>query len=395
MWKSGDYHVGRITLDGRRWTVKAKTKEEVAAKLLQLRQQAATGSLPETQRKVTVGEWLDEWLTGLFVEPRTLRGYSEHVRAHLKPALGHLPLRSPTTQQIRAFCQQKMAPKPAGGGLHQTTVHNIGMTLRIALGVAAEVGLLQKNPAATRKTIPRAASREMQAWSAEECQRFLQAARADRHEALLHFALATGARQGEIIALRWADVDLRAGTASIKAAISGERRKGPKTHGGERMLHLPPHVVVLLKQLRDRQRVVDLAGDDSVFPGETGGLLSGWNLVMRHMRPIMLKAKVPAIRFHDLRHTFATLMLRNGVPVKDVAYMLGHSDAATTIRFYAHAIPSTHRAHAAVMGRLLTGKSTSRSGDDDLLGGRDLTDSVHKETIDHRSGITQIARVGN
>jgi len=65
MWKSGDYHVGRITLDGRRWTVKAKTKEEVAAKLLQLRQQAATGSLPETQRKVTVGEWLDEWLTGL------------------------------------------------------------------------------------------------------------------------------------------------------------------------------------------------------------------------------------------------------------------------------------------------------------------------------------------
>jgi integrase len=359
MWKAGDYHVGRITLDGRRWTVKAKTKEEVAAKLLQLCQQAATGSLPETQRKVTVGAWLDEWLTGLFVEPRTLRGYTEHVRAHLKPALGHLPLRSLTTQQIRAFCQHKMAPKPAGGGLHQTTVHNIGMTLRIALGAALEVGLLQKNPAATRKTIPRPASREMQTWSAEECQRFLQAARGDRHEALFHFALATGARQGEIIALRWADVDLRAGTASIKAAISGERRKGPKTRGGERMLHLPPHVVVLLRELRDGRTVVDLAREDLVFPSETGGLLSGWNLVMRHMRPIMLKAKVPAIRFHDLRHTFATLMLRNGVPVKDVAYMLGHSDAATTIRVYAHAIPSTHGAHAQMIGAVLTGQATT------------------------------------
>jgi len=363
MWKSGDYHVGRITLDGRRWTVKAKTKEEVAAKLLHLRQQAATGSLPETQRKVTVGEWLDEWLTGLFVEPRTLRGYGEHVRAHLKPALGHLPLRSLTTQQIRAFCQQKMAPKPAGGGLHQTTVHNIGMTLRIALGVAVEVGLLQKNPAATRKTIPRPASREMQTWSAEECQRFLQAARGDRHEALFHFALATGARQGEIIALRWADVDLRAGTVSIKAAISAERRKGPKTRGGERMLHLPPHVVALLHELRGQLTVVDLGRDDLVFPSETGGLLSGWNLVMRHMRPIMLRAEVPTIRFHDLRHTFATLMLRNGVPVKDVAYMLGHSDAATTIRVYAHAIPSTHGLHAAMIGELLTRGPSHATGE--------------------------------
>lgn len=108
-------------------------------------------------------------------------------------------------------------------------------------------------------------------------------------------------------------------------------------------------------ELRARQTVVDLASQDLVFPSETRGPLTGWNLVMRHFRPIVLNAKVPTIRFHDLRHTFATLMLRNGVPVKDVAYMLGHSDAATTIRVYAHAIPSTHGAHAQMMGALLTG----------------------------------------
>jgi integrase len=360
IWQEGAYHVGRITLDGCRYQVKGKTQEGVADKLFALKQKAAAGTLTETRRKCTVGEWLDEWLGGLFVEPKTLQGYREHVRKHLAPAFGRMQLSSLTTQQIRAFCQQKMLPKDQGGaGLHQTTVHNIGMTLRIALGAAVELGLIAKNPAAVRKTTPPPASREMLTWERDECQRFLAAAAGHQHEVLFHFALATGARQGEIRALRWSAIDLDAGTVSIKASMStGRRRKRTKTDSGERLLHLPPHLVQLLAGRKAARAVVYLDQDELVFPNDAGNPFSGCNLRVRTMEPLMRKAQVRRIRFHDLRHTFATLMLRSGVPVKDVAYMLGHSDAATTIRVYAHAIPSTHGAHAAVMGAILTGEPT-------------------------------------
>jgi integrase len=318
-------------------------------------EQIQEGKVPAKARRVTVGEWLQEWLSGLFVEPRTLRGYREAVANHLTPAFGHIQLRDLTTQQIRAFCQQRMAPRgEGGGGLHQTTVHNLAMVLRIALSAALDLGLITKNPAAVRKTIPPAASREMLTWEPDECQRFLAVLRGDPYEVLFHFALATGCRQGEIQALRWSAVDLARGTASIKASISAGRRKGTKTDSGERLLHLPPYLIDMLTERKARRRVVRLDQDDPVFANLAGNEFSGCNLRVRHMEPLMRRAHVRRIRFHDLRHTFATLMLRNGVPVKDVAYMLGHSDAATTIRVYAHAIPSTHGAHAALMGALLT-----------------------------------------
>jgi hypothetical protein len=155
IWQEGKYHAGRITIDGQRYQFRAKTGEAVAAKLFTVKQQAAAGTLCDTRRKWKVGEWLEEWLSGVYVEPQTLDGYRRHVRTYLIPAFGHLPLAALGTQQIRAFCQQKMAPRDQGGaGLHQTTVSNIGRTLRIALGAAVDLNLIAKNPAAVRRTIP-------------------------------------------------------------------------------------------------------------------------------------------------------------------------------------------------------------------------------------------------
>jgi len=357
IWQEGKYHAGRITIDGQRHQVRAKTREAVAAKLFDLRQKAATGTLTDNRRKWTVGEWLDEWLSGLFVDQVTLEGYRRHVRVHIKPAFGHLPLASLGTQQIRAFCQRKMAPRSEGGaGLHQTTVHNVGMTLRTALGAAVDLNYLARNPAAVRRTIPPPANREMETWEADECQRFLSAAKGCFYEDLFHFALATGARQGEMRALRWSALDLDAGTASIKASISsGRRRKGTKTDSGVRLLHLPPYLVQLLRDRKAARQLLGLAPDDLVFPNGAGNPFDTSGVRNRFMLPLTRQANVRRIRFHDFRHTYATLMLRAGVPIKDVSYMLGHADAAITIRIYAHAIPSTHATHAAVMGNILTG----------------------------------------
>lgn len=360
IWREGAYFVGRISIEGRRHQVKGKTGEAVAEKIFALRQKAANGTLPTARGHCTVSEWLEVWLSGLFVDPRTLRGYREHARLHLAPAFGHMQLPSLTTQEIRIFCQRAMTPREQGGsGLHQTTVHNIGMTLRIALGGAVEAGLIAQNPAAIRRTIPSPATREMLSWEPDECRRFLTAAAGHPHETLFQFALATGARQGEIRALRWSAVDLDHATVSITASMStGHRRKGTKTSHGDRLLHLPPHLVQLLAAHKAGQKVVPLGQDDLVFPNDVGHPFSACSVGVRTMEPLMRKAQVRRIRFHDLRHTFATLMLRNGVPIKDVAYTLGHSDAATTLRVYAHAVPSTHAEHAAIIGAILTGASS-------------------------------------
>lgn len=357
IWQEGKYHVGRLTIDGKRHKVRAKTREGVAGKIFTLKQQAAAGTLVDTSRKWKVGEWLEEWLSGVFVEPQTFDGYRRHVRTYLTPAFGHLPLGSLGTQQIRAFCQQKMTPRDQGGaGLHQTTVSNIGRTLRIALGAAVDLNLIAKNPAAVRRTIPTPASREMQTWNRDECQRFLAAAKGTAYEALFNFALATGARQGEMRALRWSAVDLRAGTVAIKASISaGRGRKSTKSDSGVRLLHLPPYLVQLLTERKAARDGAQLDQDDLVFPNESGNPFDVSNVRLRHQLPLMKQARVRIIRFHDLRHTFATLMLQAGVPIKDVSYMLGHADAAITIRVYAHAIPATHGSHAALMGEILTG----------------------------------------
>ncbi len=362
IWREGPYFVGRIFIDGQCRKVKAKTEREVANRMLALRQQAATGTLSRVARTVTVDAWLSEWLGGLFVEPKTLEEYRRHVERHLVPSFGHLPLRTLTTQQIRGFCRRKMAGRSEGGdGLHQTTVHNIAMTLRIALGAAVELGLLARNPAAVRKTIPRPAPREMLTWEPEECRAFLLAARGDRWETLLNAALATGMRQAELRGLRWSGVDLAAGTVAVSTSITPtRRRKGPKSASGERVLHLPSHVVELLGRHRAARKVVDLAAADLVFPNDAGGPFMANSIRVYHLNRLIAVAGVRQIRFHDLRHTFATLMLRSGVPVKDVAYMLGHADAATTIRVYAHAIPSAHGAHARTLGSILTGAAPGR-----------------------------------
>jgi integrase len=210
-----------------------------------------------------------------------------------------LPLRSLTTQHIRGFCRTKMADRAVGGaGLHQTTVHNIVMTLRIALGSALELGLIPKNPAAIRKTIPAPASREMLTWEPEECRGFLEAARGDRWEVLFHVALTTGMRQGELRGLRWSAVDLTAGTVAVTASVGASRlRKGPKTASGERLLHLPPHVVELLRTSRASRKVVVLGDDQPVFPNDAGEPFLSNSIRVFHLEPLMDRAGVRRIRF--------------------------------------------------------------------------------------------------
>ena len=345
IWQEGAYWVGALMVDGVRRKVKAKSRQQVLVRLGDLRRAAEQGTHRTVDsRRMTVTRWMTEWLGGLSVDERTRQGYAQHVRDHIVPALGRRPLRSLSRADVRGFCARLMLPTEEGGkGLHQTTAHNVGRTLHIALAVAVDDGVLVRNPASGRGVIPPARSRRMSWWSDAEVTAFLEAVEDDPMADFFHLALDTGDREGELLALRWRDLDLDRSQLVIGASISqvGRRRKEPKSRRGVRPIDLSASVVDRLRARRSVRRVVGLGGEELVFPGEGGGPLHP-SKVTRHLNWTVDRAGVKRIRFHDLRHTHATLALQRGEPVPDVAARLGH-DPATLLRVYAHAVPPASR----------------------------------------------------
>ena len=190
------------------------------------------------------------------------------------------------------------------------------------------------------------------------------AAESDRYYALYATALATTMRQSELFGLHWRDIDLEAGVVSVKTAVRRSRSAGfqmaiPKTDSSRRVIPIDPTVVGILKAHKERQDIErETLGDawrdnDLVFPDTLGGALRTSNLERQRFGPMMAKAGVPRIRFHDMRHTAATLLISQGVPISVVSQMLGHTSAAFTQAVYVHTLPGMGRDAAGVISRAL------------------------------------------
>jgi integrase len=241
------------------------------------------------------------------------------------------------------------------------STHYVHRTLRRALGQAERWKLVTSNVAAV-VTPPRPERREMQTLTAEQVRRLLDLA-PDRDRPLYLLAVSTGMRLGELLALRWADVDLDTGSLRVVASLrhlSGEAATfaPPKTARSRRRVELSASVVAALSAhkvatIEERWRAGQLWQDhDLVFPNVFGRPRSGSNIV-RAFHPLLASAGLPRIRFHDLRHTAATLMLGRGVHPKLVSDMLGHASVGITLDTYSHSLPSMHREAAQVMEELL------------------------------------------
>jgi integrase len=208
---------------------------------------------------------------------------------------------------------------------------------------------------------PRKASRQMQVYTPEQARTLLEAVQGTRGEGLYTLALFTGMRLGELLGLRWQNVDLAAGHLTIQTALKNVNNRSwlgkPKTEAGRRKIVLTSTVIAALRAHRTRQLQERLAtGEqwqdlDLVFCTRTGGHIAGSNLRVAHMR-LLKRLELPYIRFHDLRHTAATLLLLQGVPVKVVSEMLGHASVAITMNLYMHVLPTMQRAAAEVMEAL-------------------------------------------
>jgi integrase len=334
-------------------TLYGRTRKEVADKLAAAIAARNAGTLV-LDDGTTFGEFLGRWLdvTRHSLKATSYEAYERSIRVHVAPALGDVRLAKLTPGHLQSYYGAKLAEgmAPASVRLQHQVMHR-------ALAMAQKWRLVVENVAdATDPPKPRA--EEMKPLDREQARRFLDAARGHRHEALFVLAITTGMRIGELLGLRWGDIDAEAGTLRVErtlsAAKSGPRFTSPKSGKG-RNVKLPAIAVAALKAHRARQNAERLALGDAwqdlnlVFPARDGGPLDRTNLTRDNLAPLLRRAELPAIRFHDLRHTAATLLLSQGVHPKLVQELLGHSSVAMTIDRYSHVLPGMGDQTAAAM----------------------------------------------
>jgi integrase len=310
--------------------------------------------------RLTLGEYLDRWLNDCVrgtVRQRTWERYEQILRVHIKPTLGRVRLRALTAAHVRGLYKEKL-----NAGLAQRTVQYVHTTLRKALKDAVTDGLIPRNVTDGIKA-PRPEKKEIHALSPDQARTFLEAARGDRFEALYVLAVHCGLREGELLGLRWDDVDLKAGKLSVRRTLS-ETRTGhvfePPKNGKGRSIRLTTGTVEALRSHRKRQNEERLVlgskwqDHDLVFPSQRGTTMNAKNLTSRTFKPILKRAGLPDIRLHDLRHTCATLLLSRGVHPKFVQELLGHATISITLDTYSHVLPSMGDQTATAMESALS-----------------------------------------
>ena len=304
--------------------VLAKTKRECQEKLKQLRETVTGPRTEKVRPEMPFGEWLDFWYQTYVkpqIRPTTQANYEAKIYQHIIPELGKIPLNQLAQKDLQQFYARM---KTAGR-------------------------LIRTNPAVGCKLPPKR-GREMQVLGREELQRFLIQAQAEGYFELFLLDLCTGLRRGELLALQWDDLDFKTGTLTVNKQVyevKGQLQVSvPKTRASIRRLVLPSGVVEVLRQY---QETVDSRW---MFPSpvkEDMPMTPG--AVRRRLQIILERAGCKRIRFHDLRHTFATLSLESGMDVKTLSAMLGHVSAATTLDIYTHVTGDMQSEAAAKIDR--------------------------------------------
>lgn len=343
-----------------------RTRDEAQDALNEVLSARRTGTYVEPSR-VTVRDYLTEWLGGMRaqVRPSTLSSYEMNLREHVLPTLGDEKLQQLSPDQLNAlYAQLSESGRRDGQGLAPKSVRNIHTTLRKALEDAVDAGRVARNVAAlARPPKVRAGDRaEMQTWSPDELRAFLEHVADDDLFAAWHTAANTGLRRGEVLGLRWRDVDLDHGRAAIRQTVVSVdyeiQFSAPKTQRGKRVVALDAATVAILRAHRRAQAETRMAfaghyaGHGLVFARPDGSPIHPQVLSDRFDR-LVQSARLPRIRFHDLRHTHATIALQAGVHPKVVSERLGHSTVAFTLDVYSHAVPHMQAEAAAQVASLV------------------------------------------
>ena len=311
----------------------------------------------------TVGKWLDLWYESyakVKMRPSSYLTYRGYIDNHIKPYIGNISLSKLTTLDLQTLYKklltegrvERIEAKKQPKGLSAKTVRNIHQIISSALKLAVEQRLIARNPA-DGCALPKAERKEMQTLPVEQLTSFLREAKDSGVFALYYIDLTTGLRRGELLGLKWSDIDLEKGDLRVQrqiGRIDGKIIEMPlKTKNAYRTLPLSADAISVLKMQKCK-----VGNSEWVFPSPSGGPMSP-DSVLHMLQRVLKRAGLPRIRFHDLRHTFATLALQNGVDIKTVSGMLGHFSAGFTLDTYAHVTTSAKREAAKTMGSILSG----------------------------------------
>jgi integrase len=326
--------------------VSGKTRDEVHDKLIEALGHRAQGLVFDAGN-LTVREYLTRWLKDSVkgtVRPSTFEVHRHMIEPHIVPALGRLNLKDLNPAHVRGFYREKL-----DSGLSAATVRKMHSVLRKALKQAVLDGLIPRNVCEAVKP-PKVERKEIKPLDREQAKALLEAASGDRLEALYVLAVHTGMREGELLGLKWEDVDLERGVLRLRRSLVREGGKTalgdlktPKSRRSPRLTRAAAKALRghLERQLKEMERMGSLYQPGGlVFATENGTLINPSNLRNRSFKPLLKCARLPDICFHDLRHTCATLLLSQGTHPKLVQELLGHATIAMTLDTYSHFLPS-------------------------------------------------------
>ena len=342
--------------------VLGKTQAEVKEKLAKAL--AENQKLDFSKRgKYNIAQWMDEWFENVCkikVRPSSHQTYRGYIDRHIAPNIGRIPL-----EKLSAMDVQKLYRKLLTGGrvaraesrnqpkgLSAKTVRNINQVISSAMNFAVAQRILAQNPCKA-VALPKLEHKEMQTIPAAQLVAFLDEAKVSGVYELYYIELATGLRRGELLGLKWEDIDLTAGVIRVRRQVSridGKIVEAPlKTKNAYRTVTISPQAVEVLNAQKAK------TNDEYVFPSPSGGPISP-DSVNNMLKRVLKRAGIPRVRFHDLRHTFATLALQNGVDIKTVSGMLGHFSAGFTLDTYAHVTTAAQKEAARTMESILAGR---------------------------------------
>jgi integrase len=364
---------GELVWDGKRHIVSGATQEEASERLSDLRRELRRGT--KATGTGTLSEYLTGWLEGQrgAVRPSTWRTTAGYVRGYLIPALGTIPLARLTADDVsKALAAFRKHGRPAQDGQQRAprpvsalTVHHVRATLRAALTDAYKSGKVGRNVAADAKA-PRVPDQRVTYLTAGEVAKLLAATANDPLGPLYALAVSTGLRRGELVGLRWSDVDTNAGSLTVARSVARDDEGGwtaaeTKSVRSRRSLPLTSAASRALDRQRKRQAAARL-GAGSAWQDRDGFVFTdavGRPLLPEYVSHAFAKARttagLPTATLHQLRHTAATFLLSEGVPLAVISDWLGHSSIGVTAKHYAAVVPALHRQAADALDRALAG----------------------------------------
>jgi integrase len=336
-----------------------RTRQEVADKLSKAVSDRVGGLVFDGDHETLeayLRRWIDEVLCGT-VKQSTFENYTYIARLHIIPELGRVRLKALKSRDVRRLYREKLE-----AGLSPRTVQIIHTVLRKALQQAVRDDVLPRN-VCDAVTAPRQTKKEMQPLTPEQAKRLLENVHEDRLRALYILAVTAGLREGELLGLRWEDVDLERKLLQIRRQLTRTRDglsfTAPK-RGKARVVRLTDLAIAALKahreaQNEERAKAGSLWEETSlVFTSTIGTPVDVGNLTYRSFRPLLKRTDLPRIRFHDLRHTCATLLLSKGTHPKIVQEMLGHANISMTMDTYSHVLPDMQEKAVSAMDDALS-----------------------------------------